>query len=125
MHRPSVTAAAIAILAFGAAPALADASFVTALGVTDDAEVKTVKYDCDHHDPITVRYLNAAPNFLALVPVKEGTLAFVNVISGSGAKYVASKYEWFTKGNSATLHDVTEGLDAAPVLTCNEEVDTP
>lgn len=116
---------ALALLLPAASPALADVTFSTGLGVTGDAEIKTVKYDCDHHDPITVQYLNAAPNFLALVPVTEGILAFVNVISGSGAKYVAGKYEWWTKGNDATLHDVTEGLDAAPVLTCSEEVDTP
>lgn len=116
--------AAVLLVAL-AAPARADVTFSTGLGVTGDAEIKTVKYDCEHHDPVTVQYLNAAPNFLALVPVKEGTLAFVNVISGSGAKYVAGKYEWWTKGNDATLHDVTEGLDAAPVLTCSEEVDTP
>src|SRR5665213_428498 len=115
--RKIIPIAAALLLAF-ASPALADVTFSTGLGVTGDAEIKTVKYDCEHHDPMTVQYLNAAPNFLALVPVKEGTLTFVNVISGSGAKYVASKYEWWTKGNDATLHDVTEGLDAAPVLTC-------
>jgi membrane-bound inhibitor of C-type lysozyme len=120
-----ITLIAAASLLPLASPAFADVTFSTGLGVTGDAEIKTVKYDCEHHDPITVQYLNAAPNFLALVPVKEGTLAFVNVISGSGAKYVASKYTWWTKGNDATLADVTEGLDAAPVLTCTEEVDTP
>lgn len=110
-------------------PAAADVTFSTGVGVTGDAEIKTVKYDCEHHDPITVQYLNSAPNFLALVPVEvDGdlkTLLFVNVISGSGAKYVSGRYEWWSKGNDATLHDVTEGLDAAPVLICNEEVDTP
>ena len=121
--------ALIAIVALFASPALADVSFTTGLSVIGDAEVKAVKYDCEHHDPIVVQYLNAAPNFVALVPIEqEGAadrLLFVNVISGSGAKYVAGKYEWWTKGNDATLHDVTEGLDAAPVLTCSEEVDTP
>ena len=120
--------AATAIFAL-ASPALADASFTTGLSVMGDAEVKAVKYDCEHHDPIVVQYLNAAPNFLALVPIEQENasdrLVFVNVLSGSGAKYVAGKYEWWTKGNDATLHDVTEGLDAAPVLTCSEEVDTP
>ena len=112
-----------------ATPAAADVGFTTGVGVTDDAELKTVKYDCEHHDPIVVKYLNAAPNFLALIPIEADgatkTMLFVNVISGSGAKYVAGKYEWWSKGNDATLHDVTEGLDAAPVLTCAEEVDTP
>jgi membrane-bound inhibitor of C-type lysozyme len=112
-----------------ATPALADVSITTGLSVIGDAEVKAVKYDCEHHDPIVVQYLNAAPNFLALVPIDTDggpdRLVFVNVLSGSGAKYVSGKYEWWTKGNDATLHDVTEGLDAAPVLNCSEEVDTP
>ena len=118
-----------ALAALLASPALADASIITGLAVDGDAEVKAVKYDCEHHDPIVVQYLNAAPNFLAIVPIEQESasnrLVFVNVLSGSGAKYVAGKYEWWTKGNDATLHDVTEGLDAAPVLTCSEEVDTP
>jgi membrane-bound inhibitor of C-type lysozyme len=121
----------LALLAAIAAnsPALADVTFSTGVGITGDAEIKTVKYDCEHHDPITVQYLNSAPNFLALVPVETDgvikTLLFVNVISGSGAKYVAGPYEWWSKGNDASLHNVTEGLDAAPVLTCAEEIDTP
>ncbi|MEP7241373.1 MAG: MliC family protein [Devosia sp.] len=112
-----------------ASPALADATLGVGLNITGDAEVKRVTYDCDHHDPISVQYLNAAPNFLAVVPVESDgattAVVFVNVISGSGAKYVAAQYEWWTKGPEATLHDVTEGLDAAPVLSCTEQVDTP
>ena len=122
-------ALSLLILASVSSPALADINFTTGLGITDDAELKTVKYDCEHHDPIIVKYLNAVPNFLAIIPIEaDGAtkpMLFVNVISGSGAKYVAGKYEWWSKGNDATLHDVTEGLDAAPVVTCAEEVDTP
>lgn len=118
-----------AIFVLLAAPAFADVTFSTGLGLSGNAEVKVVKYDCEHHDPIVVQYLNAAPNFLAIVPVEQdgasSSLVFANVISGSGAKYAAGKYEWWTKGSDATLHDVTEGLDAAPVLTCSEEIDTP
>lgn len=120
--------AAVCLLAC-ASPAAADVAFTTGLSVSGNAEIKVVKYDCEHHDPIVVQYLNAAPDFLALVPVDNdgatATLLFVNVVSGSGAKYVAAQYEWWTKGTDATLHDVTEGLDAAPVLACTEEVDTP
>src|SRR6476469_480727 len=85
-----------------ASPAVADVTFSTRVDITDDAELKTVKYDCEHHDPIVVKYLNAAPNFLALIPIEADgatkTMLFVNVISGSGAKYVAGKYEWWSKG---------------------------
>ena len=53
----------------------------------------------------TVRreYLNSDPNFLAIVPVGGSKLVFVNVLSGSGARYVAGSFEWFTKGSDATL----------------------
>jgi membrane-bound inhibitor of C-type lysozyme len=115
-------AAAFAVLT---APALAGASVTIGLTVTGDAERKAVTYDCGTGAPLTVEYLNAAPNFLALVPVGDQTLVFVNVISASGAKYESGSYVWWTKGTDATLHDITEGLDAAPVLTCSEQVETP
>ncbi len=118
--------AAVLALPVLSLPAQADVSFSTGLTVSGDAEIKTVKYDCEHHDPIVVQYLNAAPNFLAIVPIdKVGSLVFVNTLSGSGAKYESGQYVWWSKGNDATLSDVTEGLDAAPVLSCSEEVDTP
>ena len=52
-------------------------------------------------------------------------VVFVNVISASGAKYVSGEYEWWNKGADASLHNVSEGLDAAPVLSCLENVQTP
>ena len=48
-----------------------------------------------------------------------------NTISASGAKYEAGQFVWWNKGSDATLSDVTEGLDAAPVLTCTELIETP
>ena len=116
---------AAAALAALSAPVLAGASVTIGLAVTGDMERKLATYACEGHDPLIVEYLNAAPNFLALVPVGDQTLIFVNVISASGAKYESGSYVWWTKGNDATLHDITEGLDAAPVLTCSEQVDTP
>ena len=52
-------------------------------------------------------------------------VVFVNVVSASGAKYVSGVHEWWNKGADASLHNVTEGPDAAPVLTCTENVQTP
>jgi membrane-bound inhibitor of C-type lysozyme len=106
-------------------PALADVTIGVGLNVSGDSEIKVVKYDCEGHDPLTVQYLNASPNFLALIPIEGQTLIFVNTISASGAKYQAGQYVWWNKGSDATLSDVTEGLDAAPVLTCSEENNTP
>jgi membrane-bound inhibitor of C-type lysozyme len=108
-----------------ASPAFADVTIGVGLSVTGDSQVKATKYDCAGHEPMVVQYLNAAPNFLALVPVGGQTLIFVNTISASGAKYESGQYVWWDKGSDATLSDVTEGLDAAPVLSCTAQNDTP
>ena len=121
MRTPLVCFALLALTS----PAYADVSVGVGLNISGDAEIKAVRYTCDGHDPFVVRYVNAGPNFLALIPIGDQTLVFATVIAGSGTKYVSGQYEWRTKGNDATLQDVTEGLDAAPVLTCSEEVDTP
>lgn len=113
------------LLATLASPALADVSIGVGLSVTGDAEVKVTKYDCPGHDPLTVQYLNASPNFLALIPINGETLIFVNTLSASGAKYESGQYIWWNKGADATLSDITEGLDAAPVMSCSELNDTP
>ena len=48
-----------------------------------------------------------------------------DALKASGAKYEAGQFVWWNKGSDATLSDVTEGLDAAPVLTCTELIETP
>lgn len=106
-------------------PTLADTSVNLGLTLAGDAEIKTVAYTCEGHDPITVQYVNAAPNFLAVLPIEGRQTVFVNVLTASGAKYVSGQYEWWNKGTDVTLHDVTEGLDAAPVLMCSEDIQTP
>jgi membrane-bound inhibitor of C-type lysozyme len=116
---------ASAMLAALASPALADTGVNLGLTLAGDAEVKTVAYTCEGHDPITVQYINAAPNFLAVLPIEGRQTVFVSVLTGSGAKYVSGQYEWWNKGTDVTLHDVTEGLDAAPVLMCSEDIQTP
>ena len=50
-------------------------------------------------------------------------MVFVDVLSGSGARYVAGQFEWFTKGSDATFSDVQHAT-SAPV-TCLERVETP
>ncbi len=128
MGRWKITLIAAALLLPLASPVFADVTFSTGLTVTGDAEIKTVKYDCEHHDPITVQYLNAAPNFLALVPVERWSAT-----AGLRQCHLRLGREICRRANTSggpramtrRSHDVTEGLDAAPVLTCTEEVDTP
>lgn len=109
-----------------ASPAFADVSVGVGLSISGDAEIRAVNYLCSGREaPLAVQYINAAPNFLALIPIEDKTLIFVTTISASGAKYESGQFVWWDKGSDATLSDVTEGLDAAPVLTCSEDVQTP
>ena len=104
-----------------ASPALADAGLTLALPLGADAEIKTVQYTCQNHDPVTMQYINAAPNYLAILPLDGQQLVFASALAASGTKYVSGQYELFNKGPDITLQDVTEGLDAAPVLQCAED----
>lgn len=122
MLKPIVLALALA----GASPALAAVDLNVGINLSGDVQIVTTVYGCgEGTEPLTVKYINAAPNFFAIIPIEGQDVVFVNVISASGAKYVAAEYEWWSKGADATLHNVTEGLDAAPVLTCSENVQTP
>ena len=74
--------------------------------------------------PLGFHKTEAAPEAWLCTPFCEDVV-MVNVVSASGAKYVSGVWEWWNKGSDGTLHNVTEGLDAAPVLTCSENVETP
>jgi membrane-bound inhibitor of C-type lysozyme len=122
MFRPIVIAVALA----ATAPALAAVDLNVGINLSGDVQIVTAIYGCgEGTDPVTVKYINAAPNFFAIVPIEGQDVVFVNVVSGSGAKYVSGVWEWWNKGSDASLHNVTEGLDAAPVLSCSEDVQTP
>jgi membrane-bound inhibitor of C-type lysozyme len=121
-------AAVLAAALFASAPAQAiDTSIQIELGATTDFERRVMVYDCSGGEPFSVTYINAAPNFLALVPIAEEPepLVFASVISASGARYASGHWIWWTRGVDATLHDVTLGEDAEPVLTCSELNNTP
>ena len=94
------------------------------LALTGDAQTHTIRYECDGvAEPFAVQYINAAPNFLAIVPAGGSQLVFANVVAASGARYVAGQYEWWTKGSDATFADLQQP-DAEPV-TCLEVSETP
>lgn len=79
---------------------------------------QTNKYTCATGKILQVTYWNTANGqSFALVPVKGQTLLFVNTVSGSGAKYQAGSYTWWTKGPRADLYDATEGENAPPMLS--------
>lgn len=97
-------------------------SFQIMLAVSGDAERRLVRYECEGVQPFAVEYLNAAPNFLALIPVDGRTRVFVNVEAASGARYVSGMYEWWTQGADATFAYVAQ---AGETVTCLEISDTP
>jgi membrane-bound inhibitor of C-type lysozyme len=66
----------------------------------------TMKFQCDAQGAkmglpagvFSVEYLNGAGNSLAIVPVGADSRIFVNVVSGSGARYAAGEYIWWDAG---------------------------
>jgi membrane-bound inhibitor of C-type lysozyme len=100
-----------------------DTSAAVILNFAGNFERNVVQYQCEGLDPFAVEYINAAPNFLAIVPVGPQKLVFVATLAGSGVKYVAGQYEWWTKGSDVTFSD----LQATPQtpLACSEITETP
>ena len=99
-----------------------DVSAQVVLSLTGDFQKTTHQYQCEGLEPFTVEFINADPNFLAIVPVGPRQMVFVNVISADGAKYVAGQYEFWTRGPDATFTD----LQADPQsVECTEATETP
>jgi membrane-bound inhibitor of C-type lysozyme len=101
------------------------ASLTLTLESTGNIERSVVNYLCDDDSALSVHYINAAPNFLALVPVEGEALVFVSTVSASGARYVSDPYQWWSHQGEATLRDLTQDEDAEPLATCTEASNTP
>lgn len=110
-----------------AAPVLptVTATLTLTLDATSDIERRTVIYQCDNGEGFRVQYINAAPNFLAIVPVEGETHIFATTISASGARYVSGPYEWWNKGDEATLRDLRSAEDEPALATCLAAGNTP
>lgn len=67
---------------------------------------------------VSVTYLNAGAVSLAVLQVEGETQVFSNVISASGARYTANRFEWWSKGNTAFFSEV--GAEDTHPLTCQE-----
>jgi membrane-bound inhibitor of C-type lysozyme len=76
------------------------------------AKQKMVRYECDANgvqlglptQAFAVDYINAGPNSLAVLPIAGESRIFVNVTSGSGARYAAGDLIWWeAAGRSITL----------------------
>lgn len=108
-----------------AQPLAANATLTLTLESRSDIERTTALYQCDNGEALSVQYVNAAPNFLALVPVDGEVHVFATTLSGSGARYVSGPFEWWSTGDEATLRDLTQDEDADPLATCTQSSNTP
>jgi len=115
----------LALLPLAGGALAAETSFQIGLVIKGDAEFKTVKYDCEGIPSFDVEYINAAPNFLVIIPVQADTYVFTAVTAASGVRYVAGNFVWWTKGTDAEWYDVTQGDDAPPAFKCSEHLQTP
>lgn len=100
-----------------------DVSAQVVLSLQGSFERNIVQYQCEGLEPFSVDFINAAPNFLAIVPIGPDRLVFVTTMSGSGARYVSGQYEFWTKGSDATLTDLQ--ADPQTPVNCSEVSNTP
>ena len=112
-----------ASLAFG--QATTSASLTLTLESAGDIERNVVSYQCDDEQVLAVQYINAAPNFLAIVPVEGVNHVFATTIAASGARYISGPYEWWSHQGEATLRDLMQDEDAEPLVSCNQASNTP
>ncbi len=106
-------------------PVTASAALSITLESTGDIERNIAAYQCDNDQTVLVQYINAAPNFLAIVPVDGVNHIFATTISASGARYISGPYEWWSHQGEATLRDLMQDEDAAPLATCTSVSNTP
>ncbi len=99
-----------------------DVSAQVVLQLQGSFERNVIRYQCEGLEPFSVDFINAAPNFLAIIPVNGEKLVFANVVAASGARYVAAQYEFWTKGSEATLTDLQGSTDP---VECHEASETP
>ncbi|UYO00829.1 MAG: MliC family protein [Devosia sp.] len=107
------------------APATATASLTITLDSAGDVERNIVTYQCEDGQVLAVQYINAAPNFLAILPVDGENHIFATTISASGARYVSGPYEWWSHQGEGTLRDLMQDEDAAPLASCVGANNTP
>ncbi|MEX1235912.1 MAG: MliC family protein [Roseovarius sp.] len=113
---PLFASAALAFCTLGATgPSQAETSLSLPLPLGRDGSIQAMQYSCDDGTELSVQYVNAGSNNLALIPLKGETRIFVSVLSGSGARYVSGPSEWYSKDGEARLSD--ESSDA-PAVTC-------
>ncbi|OLU25622.1 hypothetical protein BVH03_18495 [Pseudomonas sp. PA15(2017)] len=81
-------------------------------------EIEKSTYQCEGGTTVAVTYANRGDTSVTLLtPPDEKEVLLVRVIAASGAKYVGDRYEWWTKGDSASY---TKYADEEISLQCVE-----
>ena len=101
----------LALMLLSTPPALAQMSLSIPLDA--DTQTATTSYSCGD-EPFAVHYLTGPDNALALLPVDGTRRIFVNVVSASGARYVSGPWEWWSKGDTATLTNLVTRMAPRP-----------
>ncbi|MFP7674508.1 MliC family protein [Marivita sp. S0852] len=102
----------------GAGAAAADVTLSLGIEIDETDSIRSVVYDCDTEDRLSVQYINADANSLALLEIDDDTRVFVNVVSASGARYVSGSYVWWSQGDSATLENT---LSEDRIMQCQTQ----
>ncbi|MDQ0510370.1 MliC family protein [Ancylobacter amanitiformis] len=126
LHLPARAVARLAVpvlVALLAASGGARAADHIVIPLPKGSSVITTKvgYTCDKVKNVAATYINAPPTALATIAFDDEFVVMANVLAGSGAKYAGDRFIWWTKGNSASLYDLTKGENAPPVATCTQD----
>jgi len=108
-------------LALIAGTAGADVTLSIPLQISAMDSVMSQTYTCSDGRAFDVQYVNAGANALAIMDLDDEHRIFVNVVAGSGAKYVSGSHVWWTKGDTATMENT---LNDSGLLDCQSQ-DTP
>lgn len=70
---------------------------------------ETNTYACADGRQVEAEYINAGPISLVSLTIDKEPVLAATITSASGARYAGGRWEWWTKGEEATLRDVTAG----------------
>jgi heat shock protein HslJ len=92
------------------------AAITIALPEGTTVDRRTVSYGCAGSS-VDVDYINTGPVSLAVLTMGDAFVVMSNVVSGSGARYAGDRFVWWTRGDEASLDNLTHGEDG-PGLSC-------
>lgn len=106
--------AAIVVVSVIAGTAMAETRYLPPVPV-DGSVLRD--YRCEGGKSLQVAYYNQHEGqSFAILTVDGKRTVFVDTIAGSGVKYVAGRYTWWTKGEHGDLYDAMSGPNAPAVL---------